>query len=291
MKKEALNRHTIVANKIMSYIYKNIDTDINLDWLGEEMGVSKYHMLRIFKESFGRNIYESIKSVRLQKASNLLISNTFSTISEIGNKCGYSSQSSFIRAFKARFEMTPSAWKNGGYKAYSMKIIADSEHPTLNSMADFTGMVPDIVQMPSMEVHYIRNQGYNRSMKQTWQKLHTWTVSSNITEYEHIGLYHDNPSITPHESCQYIACIKTDQDACHNGRLPSFVISGGTYAKFDLKGVYGDVLKLIQWVYHEWLPQSGYETTTRPSYAMHRKNHFLSEDGKFDISLYVAVYY
>ena len=290
MKKETLNKNTILANRIMSYVYKHIDTDIHLDWLCEEMEVSKFHMLRIFKESFGRNIYESIKSIRLQKASNLLITNPHSTISEIGNKCGYSSQASFIRAFKERFEMTPKAWRNGGYKAYSAKIIANSEHPTLTSTADFTNLVPDIVQMPSMEVYYIRNQGYNRSMKQTWQKLHTWTVSNQITEYQHIGLYHDNPSITPHESCQYIACIKTDHDVT-NGRLPSFEISGGTYARFDLQGVYGDVLKLIQWVYLEWLPKSGYETTTRPSYAMYRKNHFLNADGAFDLSLYVAVYY
>lgn len=290
MKKETLNRHTILTNRIMSYIYKNIDTDINLDWLCEEMEVSKFHMLRIFKEAFGRNIYESIKSIRLQKASNLLITNSYSTITEIGNKCGYSSQSSFIRAFKARFEMTPKAWRNGGYKAYSMKMIANSEHPTLNSKADFTDLVPDIVQMPAMEVYYIRNQGYNRSIKQTWQKLHTWTLCNDIKAYQHIGLYHDNPSITPHESCQYIACIKTDHDVA-DGRLPSFEISGGTYARFDLCGVYGDVLKLIQWVYHEWLPQSGYETTTRPPYAMYRKNHFLNDASEFDLSLYVAVYY
>jgi len=291
MKRDTLNKRTILANKIMSYIYKHIDTDINLDWLGEELEISKFHMHRIFKEAFGRNIYESIKSIRLQKASNLLITNKYSTISEIGNQCGYSSHSSFIRAFKERFEMTPKAWKSGGYKEYTYNIIANSEHPTLNSTADFSDLVPEIVQMPSMNVYYIRNQGYNRRMKQTWQKLHTWTLSNNITEYKHIGLYHDNPSITPHESCEYIACIKTDHKGLEEGRLPSLMISGGTYAKFDLKGVYGDVLKLIQWVYHEWLPQSGYETTTKPPYAMHRKNHFLSGDGEFDISLYVSIYY
>ena len=30
-------------------------------------------MHRVFKEIFGRNIYESIKSIRLQKASNLFL--------------------------------------------------------------------------------------------------------------------------------------------------------------------------------------------------------------------------
>jgi AraC family transcriptional regulator len=37
-------------------------------------------MHKIFKEVFGHNIYESIKFIRLQKASNLLLTNTYSTI-------------------------------------------------------------------------------------------------------------------------------------------------------------------------------------------------------------------
>ncbi len=71
----------------------------------------------------GTNIYETIKSIRLQKASNLLITNQHSTITNIANMCGYSSQTSFIRAFKSRFNQTPKIWRNGGYKEYSNKII------------------------------------------------------------------------------------------------------------------------------------------------------------------------
>jgi AraC family transcriptional regulator len=44
-----------------------------------------FYMHRIFKEIFGKNIYESIKSIRLQKASNLLLTNKYSTITEIAN--------------------------------------------------------------------------------------------------------------------------------------------------------------------------------------------------------------
>ena len=47
--------------------------------------------------------YESIKSIRLQKASSLLLTNKYSTISEVANLCGYSSHSSFIKAFRGRF--------------------------------------------------------------------------------------------------------------------------------------------------------------------------------------------
>ena len=116
MKKETLQKRTKIANDIMYYIYTHIETNIDIEELSIDLGVSKFHMHRIFKEAFGKNIYESIKSIRLQKASNLLLTNKYSTISNIVNLCGYSSQSSFIKIFKERFEMSPKEWKNGGYK-------------------------------------------------------------------------------------------------------------------------------------------------------------------------------
>jgi AraC family transcriptional regulator len=121
MKKETLQKRTKIANDIMYYIYTHIETNIDIEELSIDLGISKFHMHRIFKEAFGKNIYESIKSIRLQKASNLLLTNKYSTISNIVNQCGYSSQSSFIKIFKDRFEMTPKEWKNGGYKEYSKK--------------------------------------------------------------------------------------------------------------------------------------------------------------------------
>ncbi|HHH20989.1 MAG TPA: AraC family transcriptional regulator, partial [Nitratifractor sp.] len=51
----------------------------------------------------------------------------------------------------------------------------------------------------------------------------------------------------------------------------------------------GDILKLIEWAYQEWLPQSGYEATTLPSYSIFKKNHFLEEDEKFIAQYYLPI--
>jgi AraC family transcriptional regulator len=289
MRKTTLQKRTNIANDIMYYIYTHIDTYIDIEELSNDLAVSKFHMHRIFKEAFGKNIYESIKSIRLQKASNLLLTNKYSTISDVANLCGYSSHSSFIKAFKERFEMTPKAWRNGGYKSYSNRILQQSEIAG-KSTADFSGMEPAIVKMPAIESHYIRHKGYGPTIKQTWQKLQTWAMGQEIDHFEEIALFHDNPTITPLDECQYIACI-VPQDAkkVESDRLPKFKIAEGIYARFDLKGVHGDSLKFIHWVYHEWLPQSEYETTTKPSYVLYRRNNFLSDDMTFDLSFYVSI--
>ncbi|WP_419769893.1 MAG: AraC family transcriptional regulator [Candidatus Marinarcus sp.] len=290
MKNETLKKREKIANNVMNYIYKYIDTNIDMDDLCYELQISKFHLHRVFKEAFGKNIYETIKSIRLQKASNLLITNNNSTITAVANMCGYSSQTSFIRAFKQRFNMTPNRWRQNGYKTYSNEILKASQS-TLSSEASFLNLEPKIVKMPKMKGYYIRHKGYDKSIRKTWEKLNIWTLSNNIKHFQQMGLHHDNPIVTPLNECQYIAAIILGEDEKEppNSSLPTFILQEGIYAKFKVEGKYGDVLKLIQWVYQDWLIKSGYETTTHPSYAIYEKNHFIEDDGKFILDYYVPI--
>lgn len=290
MKRNTLDKKIKIANDIMFYIYTHIDTDIDIRELSKQFAISRFYMQRIFKEIFGANIYESIKSIRLQKASNLLLTNRLSTISEIANQCGYSSHSSFIKAFKGRFGSSPKEWRGGGYKEYSKKILSQSKK-AMSSRADFSKLTHEIVKMPPIKSYYLRHKGFSSdNLKETWQKINTWILSNSITNYTQIALFHDNPAITPLQECYYIACVSLeDESKMLKSRMPQFTISEGVYAKFDIEGTQGDLLKFIHWVYHEWLPKSGYETTTKPSYVIYRKNNFLSKDGFFDLSFYVSV--
>ena len=291
MKKETLEKRTKIANDIMYYIYTHIETNIDIEELSIDLDISKFHMHRVFKEIFGRNIYDSIKSIRLQKASNLLLTNRYSTISSIVNSCGYSSQSSFIKIFKDRFGMSPKEWKNGGYKEYSNEIIKQSKF-AMKSKANFDNITPTIVKMKAIESYYIRNRGYNKNIEETWQKLQTWVLTNNIKQYKRAALFHDNPTITPLDECQYIACIIVDDDKnIKSDRIPKFKIAEGVYAKFDLKVKNEDLLPFIQWVYHEWLPRSDYETTTKPSFAIYESVDFINLDNEYDFSFYVSINY
>ena len=289
MRKSTLERKTNISNDLMFYIYRHIDTNINLDELAEKFSINKFYMHKIFKEIFGRNIYETIKSIRLQKASTLLLTNRYSTISEIALTCGYSSQTSFTRVFKERFSMTPKQWRNGDYKKYSQTLLLSSPYASI-STASFEALTPDIVKMQEMHAYYIRHRGYEKNIRHTWQKLQAWIFSHDIEEYTMISLFHDNPAVTPLMDCQHVGCVVLQESLeVQDTRLPQFTISKGVFAKFDVEGKRGDLLPFIHWVYHEWLPKSEYETTTKPPYAIYRKHHHLSKDEKFDISFYLPI--
>ncbi len=288
-KKETSLLHSKIANEMMNYINTYIDTAINIDQMAMEFNISKFHFHRIFKEQMGENIYASIKSIRLQKASNLLITNQASTISKIAFMCGYSSQTSFLRAFKERFCQTPKQWRKGGYKEYSNKILNLCPKISLVKQNYFC-MEPEIIKIEKKVAYYIRQKGHGNNSKKTWQKLKAWVYTNNIKEYFQIGIYHDNPIITKPQDCHYLAAIVLNEnEIIENTNLPYFNLYSGLCAKFSFEGKYEDILKLIQWVYHYFLPNSAYEATTIPSYIKFSKNDFFDNNGKFVAKYYVPV--
>lgn len=287
MKSQTLYDHARLANDALYYIYRYIDTDVNLEELSHTLGISTFHLHRVFTAEFGESLYQTIQSIRLQKAANLLLTNVHSTMSIIASQCGYSTQSAFIRAFKIRFAMTPTQWRKGGFESYSGTILAH-----VDSARSFESLEHEIIKMPALEAFYVRHKGYDPSIRNAWQKLQVWLLEHDIVPTYHIGLHHDNPIITPLDSCQYVAAVVVDAKQIKRVQTPNrFTIPSGVYARFSLLGHYGDVLAFLRWVYHVWLPQSGFETTTAPAYTMYRKNHFLSSDGMFDLDFYLPVRY
>jgi AraC family transcriptional regulator len=289
MKKDISAKRTQITNNLMHYIYYHIDSAINLDIISSDMGISKFHLHRIFKEEFKANIYETIKSIRLQKAANLLITNQNSTVSEISAACGYGTQTSFIRAFKERFGMTPTQWRKGGFITYSNTLLNGIDARLTHGMHDFK-LTPVIKKITPFKMYYIRHRGYDTGIRECWQKLQTFVLSNDIQNFKQISIYHDNPIIVPLEKCNYIAGIETnDASVCDTRALPSFEMATGIYAEFYAEGYHDDILRLIQWVYHEWLPKSGYETTTAPSFVVYEENNFLNENGFFALRYYIPI--
>ncbi|RXJ87299.1 GyrI-like domain-containing protein [Arcobacter sp. CECT 8985] len=279
MKKQTKQQRSNIVNRSMFYIYKHINTNITLDELAKLNSVSKFHFHRIFKEETNQNIFDFITSTRLQKAANLLITNSHSTISEIANTCGYSSHSSFIKAFKSRFSHTPTDWRNFGHKEYSKFLLnEDKEFKNLNFKIEI---------IPKRKCAYIRHKGYNKSIKNSWQKLKALAYKYEIKDFKQIALLHDNPTITPLDNCNYVAAIEIPTNLKLD--ISTLEIPQTLCAVFDLQGNYGDVLAFLRYVYHFWLPQSGYEATTLPSFVVYKKNLFLDERKDFDLTFYLPI--
>jgi len=282
MKKETLQDRADIVNNSLYYIYKNIESNITLDDVARDNSVSKYHFYRIFKEETGENFSQTITSIRLQKAANLLISNKYSTITEISKLCGYSSHSSFIKAFKKKYHYSPKEYRNNGYIKLSKQIIPKEYYKPLNLEAQ-------IKVTEEITCAYIRHKGYNKDIKYTWEKLRALAYELDIKDYKEIGLHHDNPSITTLDECKYVAAVTIPKDLKIKHRISTFKIPKSLCAIFKYQGQYGEIINMIRYINQEWIKDKGYEITTLPTYIIYEDNHLIEEDKLFKIEVRVPI--
>lgn len=101
--------HSLYQNLII-YIENHIDEDLSLDALGREFYVSKYHIAHTFKDNLGMSIHQYIYKKRLAKARDAI--STGISVSEAYLMAGFKDYTSFFRAFKKEYGISPREFKD-----------------------------------------------------------------------------------------------------------------------------------------------------------------------------------
>ena len=101
---------TPIATGFMSeatkYINENISLDINIDKICSAINISKYYFCRQFKKHTGMTVMKYILKTRIVLAKNEL-SKTTLPVTEISERCGFTSISYFCRVFKEEENCSP----------------------------------------------------------------------------------------------------------------------------------------------------------------------------------------
>ena len=93
-------------SRAIEYINKNLSDTITIDDICSEVHMSKYHFCRRFRNAVGTTVMDYILRTRIMMAKDML-DNENMTVTEISNKCGFSSLSYFSRVFKEKTGKTP----------------------------------------------------------------------------------------------------------------------------------------------------------------------------------------
>lgn len=90
----------------IDFLHENIFKEVHLDELSSHCGLSKFHLLRVFKEIYGYSPRQYMDQLKLAKAKDLLRKPEIELI-EIALFLGFSELSSFSRFFKQRTSLSP----------------------------------------------------------------------------------------------------------------------------------------------------------------------------------------
>ena len=91
--------------KVLSYINGNLDQELSIELLAKEFYLNKYYLMHLFKQETGYPLYGYIQKKRIMKASDLIKRGM--QAGEVCSLCGFGDYSSFVRAFKKEFRLSP----------------------------------------------------------------------------------------------------------------------------------------------------------------------------------------
>lgn len=91
---------------VIAYIQEHLTEEINVDMLAVHCYVSKYYLMRQFKEATGYSIHQYINEKRIQAARRMILSGM--PASKACYECGFQEYSTFARRFKTIVGVAPS---------------------------------------------------------------------------------------------------------------------------------------------------------------------------------------
>jgi AraC-like DNA-binding protein/effector-binding domain-containing protein len=98
---------------VLAYAAGHLDEDISLAALSRQTGLSAFHLQRVFSATIGETPKQLTSRLRLEHAATLLLTNDDSIL-DVALSCGFQSHEVFIRAFRRRFGIIPSAYRARG---------------------------------------------------------------------------------------------------------------------------------------------------------------------------------
>jgi YesN/AraC family two-component response regulator len=101
----------ILAAELTAYLDTHYnDTNFSLQIMAEEFSMPVPILTKYFKDHIGVTILDYITAIRIKQAS-LLLSNSLTSIKEIGIQIGFVNETSFIRRYKQVTGLTPGQYR------------------------------------------------------------------------------------------------------------------------------------------------------------------------------------
>ena len=279
-------------NLAVEYINKNLANNIKLDDIAKSAHFSPYHFHRIFMAVLKETVNDFTNRVKLEKAVKLLkySDNPFPYIS---TECGFSSPSTFSRAFKNYFKISPTEFKKNGFDKNSK--ICKEAHLTNTYLAPINKeqFETEIIEMEEKKVAYIRinNSFQEGKVLNKFEKLVKWSKKMGIYKTEtFFGMSLDDIMVTPKEKYRYEACVTIPKGFIVNdSEISTMTIPKSKYVTTTISGNIELVINAWNYLFNGWLINSEYEPEHLHSIEFFLDKKNICNWNHFDLQLCVPI--
>ena len=291
------------VNRILTFIDQNIDSELSLEKVAAIGHYSPFHLHRIFKEVTNETLNAYITRKRIEKTAAMLMNRKEFTIAEIYLQNGFSSNSSFTRAFKKFYGISPTEYrvlspdqfskisqtdsKNGQARGLLAAYICSMEELKnwINSHATI-----EIKELPKLDLAYITQIGVS-GLPNAFGRLIKWATPLGLMQSEDLKLariYHDSFKITAPDKVRMSVCIVLKEPIAVDGEVGLTTLPNGKFivGRFEIEPV--DFEKAWRGLF-AWMNDNGYQKADQNSFEIYHNDFNTHPEKKFIVNLYIPI--
>lgn len=247
--------------RVLQYIYENPTGDLSLDNLADIAAMSRFHWHRVFLGLTGETCAQAVRRIRLHLSASMLCHSDM-PVGEIAKNIGYPNSRSFIRVFSERYGLSPGVFRKMGSVAPFKSNLLAGETSMFNI---------DIIDAPKRRLAAIFHKGPYIGIAKHFETLATiagsrglWPQVKNV-----LGVYRDDPNAVAEKDLRSYAGFEVSDTFELMEETQELVLIGGAYAVLHYKGPYTSMQPAYNYLFGEWLANSGRELRDEPAYEVY----------------------
>jgi len=243
-------------DRVTAYVFDHLDDALDLNKLAEVACLSPYHWHRVYHAMRGETIAATIRRLRLHRPTGWL-THTAMPIKEIAAKSGFGGVESFARIFKAAYGMPPAKYRrDGSHRQFD---------PAATNGSSAMHKI-ELRTLPQTPAATVPRTGSYMEIGRAFEKLFGTLAARNLLGpgLKMFGIFYDDVASVAEAELRSRAAITAARPLPTEPPLEPVVIAGDDYAVLRHKGPYADMKPAHEWLYGNWLPQSGREPGDAP---------------------------
>jgi AraC family transcriptional regulator len=293
---------TRICNALI-YIDENLEKKLNLENISKKAHFSPFHFHRLFSIVIGETLNNYINRKKIEKAASFLLYQKEKTITEISEIVGFSSLSSFSKAFKKFYGISPLKFKDESPDKYSKICKLDSKNGqvevsfeqyicNINNALNWLKMnaKTEVKNIEQLQLATISHKGKMEEISSVYDRLIKWAVPKGLInkQTKMVTIYHDSPKITNPNNLRLSACIVLNTPIKPTGEVNSRTIETTKciVSRFEITPYQFKQAWESNFV---WMIENGYKKSMLDPFDIYYNNAAEHPENKFIVDLCIPV--
>ncbi|PSR55948.1 AraC family transcriptional regulator [Adhaeribacter arboris] len=290
-------------NLALNYIEENLNADLSLNLVSTVAFYSPYHFHRLFKAVIGEPLNAYISRRRIEKIASILMQNKVVSLAELLLQFGFNSHSSFTRAFKMYYGLTPSEFRKRMPDRFSKISRLDSKNgqisliiePYICNIMDHLNWLTmnakiELKENPDIHFACLTHIGV-KGVEKAFDQLIKWAQPKGLLknpDTKIVRILHDSNKVTASTKIRMSICLTTDKPFKEAGEIKALTIQKGRSIVGRFTITFNDFEQAWNSLF-VWMQEHGYQKSELAPYEVYHNDFRKQPENKCIVDFHIPI--